>query len=60
MMQEIIVGIIVLCCMGIAISRIAQYFKRIKRKDNPCEGCSGCDLYKKKQENCGKSRPKVW
>ena len=53
-MQNIIVGIIVLGCIGFVIRRITQYFSRIKRKENPCEGCSGCDLYKKKQENCTK------
>ena len=59
-MQNIIVGIIVLGCIGFVIRRITQYFSRIKRNENPCEGCSGCDLYKKKQENCTKKQVKVW
>lgn len=54
-MQKIIVGIIILACLYWIIKRIHQYFKRISHKENPCEGCCGCDLYKKKQENCGKS-----
>lgn len=55
MAQEIIVGIIALVCIAWTIGRIIRLFKRIKRKENPCEVCCGCDVYKKKQENCGKS-----
>lgn len=59
-MQNIFVGIIVLGCILFVIRRIIQYFRRINHQINPCEGCCGCDLYQKKQENCTKKRSKIW
>ena len=59
-MQGILVGIIVLGCILFVIRRIIQYIRRVNHQVNPCEGCCGCDLYQKKQENCVKSPPKVW
>ena len=55
-MQEIIVWIVVIACTLLLIRSIVQYFKRIKEKSNPCEGCSGCELYKKKPDECTKKR----
>lgn len=53
-MQEIIVWIVVIACLLLFIRAIIQYFKRIKEKANPCEGCSGCCASKKKPDECTK------
>lgn len=46
--QEIILGIIILLCFIWTIRRIVLCFKRIKRGNNPCEGCPcGCTMHKK-------------
>lgn len=46
-MQEIIVGIVLLVCMVWIVRRTVLYFKRIKRKENPCNGCPcGCNTGK--------------
>lgn len=42
--QEIIVGIVMLICIMWVIRRTILCIKRIRRKDNPCEGCS-CDCH---------------
>ena len=43
--QEIIVGIVMLVCLAWVVRRTIHCFKRISRKDNPCEGCScGCSM----------------
>ena len=51
-MQHIIVGIIVLGCILYVIRRIIQYIRQISCPKSPCDGCSGCELLKKKQEYC--------
>lgn len=49
-MQHIIVGIIVLGCILYVIRRIIQYIRQISCPKSPCDGCSGCEPLKKKQE----------
>ena len=42
--QEIIVGIVMLVCLIWVVRRTILCIKRIRRKDNPCEGCPcGCN-----------------
>lgn len=50
--QEIILGIIILVCVVWIIRRTVLCFNRIKRGNNPCEGCPcGCRTRGKNCEN---------
>lgn len=41
--QEIVVGIVMLVCLVWVIRRTILCFNRIKKKNNPCDGCPcGC------------------
>ena len=57
-MQEVIVIIIVSGCVFLIIRRIVQYFKRINHQNELCNGCSGCDIYKKNKKFAQKSKGK--
>ena len=54
MMWQIYVVIVILtAAVGYAIFRVIQTFRH---RDDPCKGCSGCDL---KQQICEKKREKM-
>lgn len=52
-MQLIIVYLIIGVVVGISIYRLVRY---IRKKDNPCVGCNGCDLKKEIMKNCDKKK----
>ena len=50
--QEIILGIVILVCTVWVIRRTILCVSRIRRKENPCEGCPcGCSIRGKTCEN---------
>ncbi len=60
--QEIVVAVILVCCIALIGRNIFHFFKKVKKKGNPCESCvSGCDLKrqldKKRQECASKTLP---
>lgn len=56
--QEIIVAVLVLICLGIVLRKIFLFFKHAEENDNPCANCSsGCDLRQmmdEKKQQCRK------
>lgn len=60
-LQEIIVIAIVFFCVNYVGVRLLNYFRSIKNNDNPCAGCSGCDLRRmmdQKKKECKEKNPK--
>ena len=54
--QEIILGVILMVCIAWIIRRIHLCYKRIKGKNNPCDGCPcGCSNH----EECCPNEKKI-
>ena len=54
--QEIILGVILMICIAWIIRRIHLCYKRIKGRNNPCDGCPcGCS----KHEDCYLNEKKI-
>ena len=53
-MQEIVIAIILLLCVGYAAYRI---YRAVKRANDPCYGCEGCALRDQmKKKTCDKRK----
>ena len=60
--QEILVAIILLGCAILIGRKTYLFFRRVQKKENPCDGCvSGCDLKRQldaKRKECASSTAK--
>lgn len=55
--QEWAVGLLVVLCIARVIYGIILFFRRARKRENPCDSCvSGCelkDMMEKKRKACG-------
>jgi len=59
--EWIVAAFLLLCVIRIGMS-IYSFFRRLEKKENPCESCaSGCDLKRllnEKRDECGATKQK--
>jgi hypothetical protein len=55
-MQLIIVYIIIAIAIGYAVYSIVKF---IRKKEDPCAGCSGCDIKNEIMRNCKEKAEKT-